>query len=555
MSKFRWLLCLTFAGLAAANLHAGQDQTRGRGVSSPPPEETEHALDSETAYPVLIDGRPIFFVRTSVGGFSAAERAAAISQRILNLARDASLSPDAVQVVKRQSWSEIVVGNTRICAITELEAKAAGTDRTILAEETTEIIRLTVSRYRQEHTWKNILRGAGISLLATLLLVAAIWVAFRIHGWLYGKYEAWLQTKREGEPASAAWRMFVTYGAGAVLSISAVIRWAIVLVLLNAYLTFVLYQFPHTQHLSAQTADWFLSKLALLGNAALEYAPNLLVVVIIAITTLFAVRANAAFFKEIEAQQITLKGFDPDWAPPTANLFRLLIIALGLVIVFPYLPGAESPAFQGVSLFVGLLLSLGSTSAVANMVAGTILTYTRAFRVGDVVKMGEDVGVVLEKSVFVTRLRTPKNLIVSIPNASVMSQAITNYSVEARKKSLILHTTVSIGYDTPWRQVEALLLLAAKRTTRILPEPSPYVLRKELSDFYIVYELNVYFDFSDSMVKAYSELHDNILDVFNEFGVQIMSPHYEADRGEKAWVPKERWYAAPARPVSPQGKE
>jgi small-conductance mechanosensitive channel len=265
----------------------------------------------------------------------------------------------------------------------------------------------------------------------------------------------------------------------------------------------------------------------------------------------FVVRANSLFFKEIRNENLKIKGFDPDWAIPTSNLVRLLIIAMALVILFPYLPGAESPAVKGIGLFAGLLLSLGSSSAIANAVAGTILTYTRAFRIGDVVQMGESFGTVSDKTLFVTRIRTPKNVTISLPNGSVLGNSITNYSVAARNKSLILHTTVSIGYDTPWRQVEAMLLRAAQRSTHVLQEPRPFVLRKELADFYINYELNTYCDEPDDIPGVYSELHDNILDAFNEFGVQIMSPHYMADRSEKTWVPKDRWFMAPAAPSHP----
>jgi small-conductance mechanosensitive channel len=197
---------------------------------------------------------------------------------------------------------------------------------------------------------------------------------------------------------------------------------------------------------------------------------------------------------------------------------------------------------------LGVLLSLGSTSAVANAVAGVILTYMRAFRIGDRVKIGEIVGDVIEMSLLVTRLRTIKNVEVSIPNSTLLASHVINYSVSAREKELILPTSVTIGYDTPWRQVHALLRQAASRTPRVLSQPAPFVLQTSLNDFYVTYELNAYTDEPKWIPQIYSDLHRNIQDAFNEYGVQIMSPNYMWDRNKSTLVPKDQWYAPPAKP-------
>jgi small-conductance mechanosensitive channel len=218
-----------------------------------------------------------------------------------------------------------------------------------------------------------------------------------------------------------------------------------------------------------------------------------------------------------------------------------------VVIAFPYIPGSSSLAFKGVSVFVGVLFSLGSQSAISNLIAGLALTYRRSFRVGDRVRIADITGDVLESKLRVTTLRTIKNEEIIIPNSLILNSHVINYSAEALERGLILHTTVSIGYDTPWRQVHAMLLMAARKTPGLLDEPEPFVLQKSLDDFYITYELNVYTDKPEKMAGLYSELHQNILDVFNEYGVQIMSPNYKADRAEPAIVPKERWYAPPAK--------
>jgi len=217
---------------------------------------------------------------------------------------------------------------------------------------------------------------------------------------------------------------------------------------------------------------------------------------------------------------------------------RVLVLALAAVVVFPYLPGAKSPAFQGISIFLGVLLSLGSSSAVANAVAGTILNYTRSFGIGDMVRIGDTFGEVVEKGLLVTRVLTPKRETIAIPNGTVMGSAVKNYSTEAKTTGVALYTTVTIGYDAPWRRVHELLIGAALATRDIVRDPAPYVLQTALNDFYVSYELNVYTSTPKRMPNIYSELHQNIQDKFNEGGIEINSPHYAAVRdGNTTTIP------------------
>jgi small-conductance mechanosensitive channel len=254
-----------------------------------------------------------------------------------------------------------------------------------------------------------------------------------------------------------------------------------------------------------------------------------------------------AFFRGVGRGRITIEGFDPDWATPTYKIVRVIVIAFALVIAYPYIPGSDSAAFKGVSVFAGLLLSLGSSSFIANSIAGLSMTYRAAFREGDRIKVGDVVGTVEEIKLMVTRVRTPKNEHVIIPNSNILNANVVNYSHMARKDGVILHTIVGIGYDTPWRQVEALLLLAAERTSGLKTEPPPFVLQQGLGDFAVNYELNAYCADEHKMPALYSALHANIQDVFNEHGVQIMSPSYEADPDAPKIVPPEKWFEAPAK--------
>jgi small-conductance mechanosensitive channel len=251
-------------------------------------------------------------------------------------------------------------------------------------------------------------------------------------------------------------------------------------------------------------------------------------------------------FDHIEQGTITFSGFYPEWAKPTYRILRFLVIAFAAVVAFPYVPGSDSPAFKGVSLFLGVLFSLGSQSTVSNILAGFTMTYRRLFKVGDRVRIDDILGDVTRIRLQVTHLKTVKNEEVIVPNSTILNSTVTNYSSLVEEKPLLLHTSLTIGYDAPWRQVHALLLMAAERTPGLLREPAPFVLQKSLDDFYVTYELNVATNTPHSMATFYSGLHQNIQDCFNEYGVQIMSPNYEADRSEPTIVPKERWFAAPA---------
>lgn len=274
------------------------------------------------------------------------------------------------------------------------------------------------------------------------------------------------------------------------------------------------------------------------GKAIVDYIPNLLVIAAVGVVLWYSIRLVHLVFMGIESERIRIRGFFPEWANPTFNIVKVLMVIFAVVVVFPYLPGAHSKAFQGVSIFIGVLFSLGSTSAVANLIAGVLIIYMRAFKVGDRVQISEVAGIVVERSLLVTRLRTPKNVEVAIPNAKVMAGHIINFNAQIKKKGLIHHTTVSIGYDVEWRRVRDLLIAAAEKTDGVTETPEPFVRQLELGNFSVVYELNVSIRQPHLLPRITSDLHANILDVFNEGGVEIMSPEFAALRdGNAAAIP------------------
>jgi len=304
------------------------------------------------------------------------------------------------------------------------------------------------------------------------------------------------------------------------------------------YFTILFGLFPQTRGVMNGILEIAVSFITAGWHYFVDYLPSLLSLVIIVVITRYAVKIVRFVFVEIEKGTIVLPGFYPEWATLSFQLVRIAIIALALVISFPYLPGSSSPAFKGISVFIGLLLSLGSTSLVANVVSGIVLTYTRAFRVGDRIQVADTVGDVVEKGLFVTRIRTIKNIETTIPNGIVLGSHIVNYSSISSRQGLILNTSVTIGYNMPWRQVHAALIKAAQATDGILAEPAPFVLQTSLEDFFIRYELNAYTDQPAQMAVLYSKLHENIQDSCRESGLEILSPHYRALRdGNASTIP------------------
>jgi small-conductance mechanosensitive channel len=505
------------------------------------PATSDEELAEEVGPPpaqVVIDGRPVLTVYEPIATLTPEDRAMGIKKRIVALAKsDASL--DSLRLQPREAWTEIVLGNTVILAVTDADARMAGKSRQQLALEDVEAIRQTVATYRQEHSLRRLLRDVLYTALLTILLLLVLWLIQQVRVALRDRIQRWIQSAAHLEKKSA-WQVSIAYFGPVMLAVGAFLRWLLILALIQAYLTLTLGFFPFTRDVSVTVTKWVFSQVSELARSAVNYLPNLLVLAVIVLMTNCAIRLVRLIFGEIARGELKIRGFYPDWAEPTAKLIRMLVLVLALIVAFPYLPGAKSPAFQGISIFLGLLLSLGSSSAVANAIAGVILTYMRSFLVGDWVQIGDTTGEVIEKTLLVTRILTPKAEIITIPNSTVMSGSVKNYSVEAKRNGVIFHTTATIGYDAPWRTVHQLLTSAALATQHVLREPAPFVLQTRLDDFYVAYELNAYTDAPREMLNIFSELHQNIQDRFNEAGVEICSPHFSSLRdGNTIAIPKQ----------------
>ena len=407
---------------------------------------------------------------------------------------------------------------------------------------------MAIEKYRTDRLPENIIRAVLYALGATIVFIVVLIVLRRLYRKLHALIERRIKARIhalriksfEIVQAETVWLM-MTNGLRSI-------RAVLIFVLSYFYLYTILEFFPWTRLLADNLLLYVVTPLKRIGGAFLEYVPNLIFVLVITIVTRFILKLVRLFFLGIEAGTVELRGFDREWSRPTYKVIRLLIIVFVAIIIYPYIPGSETAAFKGVSIFLGIIFSLGSTSAISNIIAGYMLTYRRAFKVGDRVKIGDIVGDVSEIRLQVTHVRTIKNEEITVPNSVILGSSVINYSSMAKEKGLILHTTVTIGYDVPWRQVDAMLLMATEETKGILKDPEPFVLHKSLDDYYITYELNVYTDNPHGMAKIYSELHQRIVDMFNEYGVQIMSPNYENDpEGGAKIVPRDKWFSPPAK--------
>ncbi len=497
--------------------------------------------------PVVIDGEQLFLVR-GITSYPAEQRALDIEGRIRALAADRSFDVSALTIGEQEGAAVILAGEQRVMGVLAEDAVFEQVDPARLAQANLQRIRSAISSYRQAREpgllWRNTLYALG----ATLGLFAAAYVGHRVVGRLHltlaRRYQARVHDVQiqafQIVRAEQLWKLL-----DGILKLS----WAAaVIVMVVVFLRYVLGLFPWTRGIGNRLIALLIDPLQTLGLGVVREIPDIAFLVVLILITRYLLKTVRLFFQAIANGTVTLPEFDAEWAWPTYRLARLFIIALTIIVAYPYIPGSQSDAFKGVTVFVGIIFSLGSSSLIGNIIAGYSMTYRRAFRLGDRVKIGEHLGEVVRMRLLVTHLRTPKNEEVVVPNSSILGAEIVNYSSISKDRGLIIHTTVGIGYETPWRQVEAMLLEAAARTAGLKRDPAPFVLQKVLGSFDVTYEINAYIDSPDRMLAQYSALHRNILDVFNEYGVQIMTPAYEKDPEQAKVVAKADWYAAPARP-------
>ena len=550
--RSRRIAAMVVVSLAVATPAFGQDSTRGSppavaGGSSTTSPQSSATADSTRALsaPVVLRGDTLFVLYGSLGPFSASDRAGAVSERLRQVGTPFGKPIDSIHVVEREGRSELVMGDLVVMTVLDADAAPRGLPRPTVAAEYAQVIAQAVGESARRVSARALGRAIGYAGLATIALFVLLRLIAIGFPRVYRRMEA---VRRLRVPALRIQQFEIASAeriSRLLLGAARVVRIALTILLLYFYVPLVLSFFPWTVSLSRQIVGYAIAPVGTVWAGFLAYVPNVFYVAVIVLVTRYVLKVTHAIFQAMGNSAIHFQGFYPEWAEPTYKIVRVLILAFAAVVVFPYLPGSHTDAFKGVSLFLGVLFSLGSSSAVANVVAGTVLTYTRAFRIGDRVRIGETVGDVTEKTLLVTRIRTPKNVEITIPNSAVLGSQVLNYTTLATRHGLILHTTVTIGYDVPWQRVHAMLLTAASRTDHIMRDPAPFVLQTSLDDFYVRYELNAPTDRADLMLLTYSRLHANIQDAFNEEGVEIMSSHYGALRdGNATTVPSS--YLAPS---------
>ncbi|WP_228036983.1 mechanosensitive ion channel family protein [Cuspidothrix issatschenkoi] len=491
--------------------------------------------------PVLLGDTTLFVIQKSVGSFSPQERAQAVTNRLEIIANDPLISMDNLRVVEDSDITSIVIGDKTLFTITDKDAKAANKTRQILAEKCIEIIRNAINQYRKERSLDYIIKGLLYSFILTIFLLIFLKIFNQVYPIIITRLQNWRGIRIPELRIQNIELLPAARVINIVTRLVKIIRIIIVISIFYIYISLVLSFFPWTKQISSRLISYFLAAIYKSWLAFADYLPNIFALALIFFITHYSLKFIRYIFTELGNGNISIPGFYNDWAEPTYKLVFLIIVALALVLAFPYLPGFGSPAFQGISVFLGILFSLGSTAVITNVVAGIILIYTRAFQMGDRIKIGEAIGDIVEKTLLVTRIRTIKNVIITIPNGTVLNSQIINYTALSQDPNyyLIIHTTITLGYDLPWRKVHQALIDAALATNNILTEPIPFVLQTSLDDFYVSYELNAYSNKPMLMANIYSELHQNIQDKCNEAGMEILSPHYAAVRdGNQTTIPE-----------------
>ncbi len=490
--------------------------------------------------PVVVEGDTLFYLYTKRGGYTPLQRAEMIDAAIMQLGKRFTLHPDSVYIESSDIVTDLMYGNKVIASFTDQDGLWEGRSREQLATDKRKIVVQKLKELKEEHSlWQ-----LGKRILYFVLVLAGQYLLFWLTGWLFRKLKVRIQKLKDTrlKPISIQnYELLDTQRqVNLLIFLSNLLRYVIMLLQLLITVPLLFAIFPQTKGLAYQIFSYIWNPIKNILVGIVDYIPNLFAILIICFAVKYLVRLVHYLSREVEAGRLKFGGFYPDWAMPTYHIIRFLLYAFMIAMIYPYLPGAKNGVFQGISVFVGLIVSLGSSTVIGNVIAGLVITYMRPFKLGDRIQLNDTTGNVIEKTPLVTRIKTPKNEVVTIPNSFIMSSHTVNYSASAREYGLIIHSEVTIGYDVPWRQVHQLLIEAALNTPGVIDDPRPFVLETSLSDWYPVYQINAYIREADKLAQIYSDLHQNIQDRFNEAGVEIMSPHYMAMRdGNESTIPKD----------------
>jgi small-conductance mechanosensitive channel len=545
-------LALCISLVSWSGLAAQSPQPAPAAVAPPAGSQTAPgAVRTTQASTLIFFNRPIVVLRAQVLGRSPAERTTGATRMLDDLVNQGITGPVEWRPVA--GGALISVGTRGVFGLTsdDVDDLSGETVEGVATESATHL-RQALGEAAEARAPGILLRSAALASLGLIGAILALWGLTRAHRVIARKFVDLAERK----VTKAGLAHLHTLRASRVLDVQ---RYLVTLAILAADLvvifiavTFMLRRFPYTRPWGESMRGFLLATFEHLGLGILSALPGLFTVFLIVVVVRFVNRLIRVWFDSVEAGQVTGPPWlHPDTAQQTRRLVTLLLYLLAIVVAYPYMPGSETEAFKGVSVFLGLMVTFGSSGLVNQIMSGFMITYSRSVKIGDVVRIGDVEGTVTHIGVLSTKLRTFRKEEITIPNAVVVTQTTTDYSRFAETEGVLTPTSVTIGYDAPWRQVHALLLSAAERTPGLRKEPKPYVLQVSLDDFYVKYTLLVSLERQNTRPFVLNALHANIQDLFNEYGVQIMSPNYEADPGAPKVVAKKDWYAAPARPDAP----
>jgi small-conductance mechanosensitive channel len=484
--------------------------------------------------PVIVDDDTLFYFYAKRGGHTPQQRAENVANDITALGKRFNLKPDSLYIESSDIVTDVMYDNKVIVSFTDQDGLWEGCTRDQLAAEKRLVILEKLKVMKEEHGFLQLCKRVAYFVLVLVGQFLLFWGT----NWLFRRVKVRIVKLRNTrlKPFSIQdYELLDTHKQVKLLIfLASLVRYAFMLLQLLLSVPLLFSIFPQTKNLAFQLFSYIWNPVKSILVGIVSYIPNLFTIFVICLAIRYLVRLFRYLAGEVQSERLKLRGFYPDWAIPTYHIIRFLLYAFMIAMIYPYLPGSNSGVFQGISVFVGLIVSLGSSTVIGNIIAGLVITYMRPFKIGDRIKLNDTTGNVIEKTPLVTRIRIPKNEVVTIPNSFVMSSHTVNFSQSAREYGLIIHSEVSIGYDVPWRKVNKLLIEAALNTPGVVDDPRPFILSTSLNDWYPVYQVNAYIKDADKLAQIYSDLHQSIQDRFNEEGIEIMSPHYMAVRDGNA---------------------
>lgn len=525
------VLCIVILCILSTGLSAQKKTTKKQPVITKV-DSTEIVLMQTQGVPVAPFIDTLFLIHGNIGSFTVDQRAAAIEEKIQLLSEYPFFESDSLKLVEFNDQINLVYDDQRyqnsriIVSIDTLQAKIYGSTKSDLALSYRNLIVNAIEKQRDATSWKRI----GIQVLSIIAIITAEYFFIRLIQYVYRRLKIFTRRQRYKKIKGLFGIIEAEKEEQIIFILLKLLRFLLIAIALGAGVLLIFRLFPHTTNFVDEILNYIITPLKKMGRSIKNYMPNLFTIILIIIVFWYIKKFFRSIAEKVAEGKITFKGFYPDWAKPTYNLITGVLFVFTFILIFPYLPESDSQVFQGVSVFVGLVISLGSTNVIGNLIAGLVITYMRPFRKGDRIKMDDTIGNVIEKTALVTRIKTAKNEVITIPNSSVMSTKTINYTASANQFGLILYTTVTISYTEPWRKVHELLLKVAYKTENLNRKQKPFIMQSALSEYYVEYQLNVFTKDANKMNDIYSDLRKNIQDVFREAGIDLLSPQYTVQK-------------------------